>query len=84
MAQLTKGPRPSSIHQWAGTSPSTPESLHKPLNQLYLQEADTRSKKTIIPQCSQDPTLEPLGPWPLASQRNLWDTLDPIYNCIRN
>ena len=39
-----------------------------------------------LPTSRPDPALGPAGLWPcpLAGQHKLWNTLDPIPNCIRN
>ena len=43
MALPTRGKRPSSTHQWAGTSPSHQEACTNPWTNLTHQGADTRS-----------------------------------------
>ena len=44
-----RGTRLSSIHQWAGTSPSHQEACTSLLESLIHQEADSRSKKNYNP-----------------------------------
>ena len=72
MALSTRGPRPSSTHQRTGTSPSHQEACTSLQTSLTHQWAETRSKKTKIPQpvdlnlqMQIRPTLRPAGPWPL-------------------
>ena len=59
-AQVTRGPRPSSTHQWAGTGTSCQETCTSLQINLTCQGADTRSKKI------NDPTVQ-FRPYPGTS-----------------
>ena len=48
MALPTRGPRPSSTHQWVSTGPALQEGWTTPQTSLIIQRADTRLKKTTI------------------------------------
>ena len=49
MTLPTRGTRPSSIHQWAGTSPSHQEACTSLWPDLTHQKSDIRSKRKYIP-----------------------------------
>ena len=58
MALPTRGTRPSSTHQWAGTSPSQQEDSTSLLNSLTHQGAESRSKKNYNPApCGMETTI---------------------------
>ena len=48
-ALSTRGTKPSSTHQWAGTSPTHQEACTSPWTKLTHQGADTRSKRNYSP-----------------------------------
>ena len=52
VALSTRGTRPSSTHQWAGSSPSHQEACTRPWTNLTHQRADTRRKRSYEPPAS--------------------------------
>ena len=58
MALPTRGTRPSSTHQWAGTSASHPEACTSLLDSLIHQGADSGSKKNYShAACGRETTI---------------------------
>ena len=53
MALPTRGTRPSSTHQWAGTSPSHQEACTSLRTNLTHQRAQTRSKRSYDPTATE-------------------------------
>ena len=89
----SKMAHPSYTNQWVDTGPSLQVAFTSLQTSLTHQGANTGCKKLqsaacgpSLPQQAIDPTLGPAGHWPypLAGQRKLRDTPDPIPNCGRN
>ena len=63
----TRGPRPSSTHQWVSTGPAPQEGWTTPQTSLIIQRADTRLKKTTILQPAYSTHLQQAIPYPGTS-----------------
>ena len=71
----TRGPRPSSTHQWAGSNSFHQEDVMSLQTSLIHHGAVTRGKKSMVLQPANwvwvwkhwsEPAVEPAGPWALV------------------